>query len=257
MVFTLLNIPLLTKAEATPAIEPSLSLPEAINIAGRQRMLSQRMVKFYCMLGMNIRPKESREKLQKARALFAHQIEQLQHIQYVDDRLGAAYKDNISLEWQSVQNLLQGMPTKERAVTLRQQADLLLAKSHHFVGQLEKLGHSHQGRLVNVSGRQRMLSQRISGMYMERIWGVANEQVKAQIEKSSLEFSSALTELSKAPENTKEIDDLLESVTGQWHVFTAINKLENKAYAQPTVVSDAADNILAMMNEVTGLYADL
>jgi|UPI000376FAEA hypothetical protein len=239
------------------AEDVDLSLPDAINIAGKQRMLSQRIVSFYAMLGLNVNVDDSKNKLQAAVSLFDTQLSQLQHIAGVDHTLSFSYKEGVSSEWAKVKQLVAVAPTKKRAAELRQLADSLLVKSNDFVLELEDISGSSQGKLVNLAGRQRMLSQRIAGMYMERVWDVAIEDVAAKKEQAEHEFDEALTKLQAAQENTSKINKLLGLVAGQWHAFTAINKLKDKAYAQPAIVAQAADSILDMMNTVTGLYADL
>ncbi|MDQ6978902.1 MAG: type IV pili methyl-accepting chemotaxis transducer N-terminal domain-containing protein [Mariprofundaceae bacterium] len=249
---------------AAPALSPNahaedvdLSLPDAINIAGKQRMLSQRMVSFYAMLGLNVNVDDSKNKLQAAVSLFDTQVSQLQHIAGVDHALSFSYKESISTEWAKVRQLAGLTPTKKRAAQLRQLADVLLVKSNDFVLQLEDVSGSSQGKLVNLAGRQRMLSQRIAGMYMENVWEVSVENITAKKERAQHEFDEALQQLQETAENTTEITKLLGLVAGQWHAFTAINKLKNKAYAQPAMVAQAADSILELMNTVTGLYAKL
>jgi len=251
----LLAVPVLPSNAYAEDVE--LSLPNAINMAGRQRMLSQRIVSFYAMLGLNVNAEDSKNKLQAAVSLFNAQLDQLQHIAGVDHTLSFSYQESISIEWAKVQQLTILAPTKKRAAELRQLADVLLVKSNDFVFELEDVSGSSQGKLVNIAGRQRMLSQRIAGMYMERVWEVSVENITPKTEQAEHEFDEALQKLQSAEENTSRISELLGLVAGQWHVFTAINKLKDNAYAQPAMVAQAADSILEMMNTVTGLYADL
>jgi len=257
MIATLLLFAVPVLPSSAHAEDVEMSLPAAINVAGRQRMLSQRIVSFYAMLGLNVNAEESKSKLQAAVQLFNTQLSQLQHIAGVDHTLSFSYQESISVEWAKVQQLAVLAPTKKRAAELRQLADVLLVRSNDFVLELEDVSGSSQGKLVNLAGRQRMLSQRIAGMYMERVWEVSAENITAKTEQAEHEFDEALQRLRGAEENTSRISELLGLVTGQWHAFTAINKLKDKAYAQPAMVAQAADSILEMMNTVTGLYSDL
>jgi hypothetical protein len=251
----LLAAPILSSS--AHAEDVNISLPDAINMAGKQRMLSQRIVSFYALLGLNVNVDDSKNKLQAAVALFDTHLSQLQHIAGVDHALSSSYQENIGTEWAKVRQFTGLTPSKKRAAQLRQLADALLVKSNDFVLQLEDVSGSSQGKLVNLAGRQRMLSQRIAGMYMENVWDVSVENILAKKEQAEHEFDEALQQLQGAVQNTTKINKLLGLVAGQWHAFSAINKLKNKAYAQPAMVAETADSILELMNTVTGLYAKL
>ena len=48
------------------------SISSAINKAGRQRMLTQRMLKAYTMIGISVQKEEAEKQLSSAIALFLH-----------------------------------------------------------------------------------------------------------------------------------------------------------------------------------------
>ena len=62
---------------AQPAQSPDKDLNSAINKSGRQRMLSQRMTKAYCRIGLNIRRDEAEKQLSDAIPLFERQLADL------------------------------------------------------------------------------------------------------------------------------------------------------------------------------------
>lgn len=68
-IFVVLSFPL--QAEIT-------SLASAINKAGRQRMLSQRILKTHSMIGLDVNTLSAREQMQQAIALFDTQLEELE-----------------------------------------------------------------------------------------------------------------------------------------------------------------------------------
>jgi len=78
-------VSLLTFAEAEIS-----TLNEAINKAGRQRMLSQRMMKDYSMIGMKIRFGDPQQELQKSAALFSDTLKDL--LAFTKDKDKASYQ---------------------------------------------------------------------------------------------------------------------------------------------------------------------
>jgi len=234
-----------------------LKLPDAINIAGRQRMLTQRIVKFYCMVGLGVQQEASKKALQSSLNLFNQQLGQLDQIQGIDQGLIANQLQTIQSVWREVESLASAAPVKDRAPELRIKTDALLKVSNDFVLALEATKVSSESKLVNTAGRQRMLSQRIASFYMERVWKVKNKDLGNELAGAISDFNFALDTLLNTDQNTPEITKLLKQVEGQWHAFTAINKLRNLAYAQPESVSESAENILTLMNEITALYAGL
>ncbi|MFZ1831806.1 MAG: type IV pili methyl-accepting chemotaxis transducer N-terminal domain-containing protein, partial [Pseudomonadales bacterium] len=63
-------LPLPVHADTSTAAATPIDVVSAVNMAGRQRMLSQRMVKAYLMLGQGIAPEDARTLLQGSIAQF-------------------------------------------------------------------------------------------------------------------------------------------------------------------------------------------
>lgn len=61
----------------TPAPAQVLSSEAAVNKEGRQRMLSQRIVKANCQIGLDVPPEASRAQLQDALSLLESQLRDL------------------------------------------------------------------------------------------------------------------------------------------------------------------------------------
>ena len=73
--------------------------------------------------------------------------------------------------------------------------------------------------VVNVSGRQRMLSQRIVSSYLYLAWGIDEQQSVTRFVRSWNEFEAAHAELSVFAGNTAAIDRDLEEAAVQWQWF--------------------------------------
>jgi len=239
-----LILPLTSMAE-------KLTLAEGINKAGRQRMLTQRMVKAYCQMGMELRYRKSEKQLNAAIQLFDAQLSELQQFSITAEVKGGLAKvENL---WKGVKETVSAEVTKNNIERLRADAEKLLIASHQVVLMLQDLSGTSQGKLVNIAGRQRMLSQRIANLYLMQAWGFEKEPYITDYKTAINEFNSALALLKNAPENTKKISELLEKVSLQWGVFQHSAKLKKGKYI-PALITRSADKILTQMNIITGLY---
>ncbi len=231
-----------------------LTLAAAIDEAGLQRMLIQRIGKAYCQVGLDIQPEQSQEQLDQAVAMFDSQLAELEAFaptQQVRDAIA-----QVRTLWEPVRAVATAPVTRENAYQVAYWSDDLLYASHKVVQLLQDTSNTSAVRLVNISGRQRMLSQRLAKFYMLQVWGFDTLTIRDEAERAENEFAGALTMLLAASETTEAIRRQLEAVSGEWGWFRKALDMTNTD-PFPVTVASATESILFRMDEITRMYRDL
>jgi hypothetical protein len=242
---------------ALPARAQVADLSDAINKAGRQRMLSQRMGKAWLALLQNVEKTSAHMVLDKSMALFDRQLTELKGFAPTPD-VQATY-NKLDVAWSDYKTALVGkVPSRDGAAALLQLDAKVLALAHQGTVQFEAALAKPVGKLVNMAGRQRMLTQRMAKFYLAATLPVEASVAATEIGKARSEFTTAMELLRNAPEATPRIKDELLLADGQWLFFDMALKQLQEGDQRPKPMADifvSSENLLAVMDRVTGLYS--
>jgi nitrate/nitrite-specific signal transduction histidine kinase len=226
----------------------------AINKAGRERMLSQRMAKAYFQVGLGVDVERSKSVLDTSISLFDRQLVELKNYAPTPEIKDTYQK--LEKSWLAYKDVLVGAaPNQTSGKKVLDLSEDVLALAHQGTVQLEKHSGTTAGRLVNISGRERMLSQRMAKFYQAASWGVGGTALSPEVDKARKEFTAALQELAAAPSNTQPLRDELELVKQQWMFFE--NALDQRPGADKKLsvnVATTSERILQTMENVVGMY---
>ena len=239
------------------AVAQVSNMNDAINKSGRQRMLSQRLAKGYLQVGQGIDADRSKRIVDLSLNLFEKQLTELKA--FAPSQENRATLDEAGRIWTSYREALTARtPNAQDAKAVLTLNEEVLALAHAATVQLEKLSASGIGRLVNISGRQRMLSQRMAKFYQALNWGVASPDAAAKLAQARKEFVAALAELAAAPSNTPQINGEIALVQQQWVFFdNALNATNTDKAKLALNVATTSERILETMDGITGMYEKL
>ena len=232
----------------------NLTLASAIEKGGLQRMLIQRIGKAYCQIGIGVYTQASREQLSQAVEMFDTQLNELEAFAPTPQIKEALLQ--VRQLWGPVKTVATGEVTKEGAKKVAYWNDDLLHASHKVVQLLQDTSNTSYARLVNLSGRQRMLSQRLAKFYMLKVWGFDTLTIADEVENAKNDFTGALETLRAATENTEAISRQLDAVYRDWTWFQkALNMKDTDFF--PQLVADVSESILVSMDDITKKYEEL
>jgi hypothetical protein len=237
----------------------SSQLAEALNRAGQLRMLSQRIVKLYLLRLAN-----PRSPVQDA--LLADSMARVEaNLDWLDKaapRLPSMERfARMAQSWAALEADLRERPTRERAQAVDAGAELLLHDAEHLTDALQGAGALASLQVLNVAGRQRMLSQRFAKL---ALMGLLDVEAPTDANDAALlavqgDFERAQAYLNGLPLTTADIRSALMDATRDWQLLLAAAAQAQRPAgrdrrARLDTVAHASEALLASFEQLTTQY---
>jgi nitrate/nitrite-specific signal transduction histidine kinase len=230
-----------------------VSLSTAINKSGRMRMLSQRIIKAQAQYSHGILIDRASDVLRTSVREMGEGLDDLKRLQpNAEIRSTYAQLEAKARPFLAAAAVVAKLDAP-RLAALNAQADEVLDLAHKLTGQYEQAGKAAGAKLINVAGRQRMLSQRMSKNYF-LIHAAVPGVTQAEIARDQKEFVSALAMLKAAPLTNAPIKQDLDLADVQWVFFENALGVKTADRSALQNVATTSERILEVMDDLTLQY---
>lgn len=237
----------------------SAHFAEGVNRAGQLRMLSQRLVKHWLLRLAGVQ-------------VTQHLALQTDSAQRIDANLALLGKNlsqptfgdllaEVVTDWKALKKALKAAPAPDQLAPLNALAERLLQDAERLTASLEGAGSVAPLRMLNMAGRQRMLSQRFAKASLLGVLesGEPQLQHQAEMEAARQAFEQGLTYLNGLPLSTPDIRRTLESAAEGWQqVLTGADHVRRPAGRDRLLrlegLAAASESLLDDFETLSGQY---
>lgn len=229
----------------------SARVAQAINQAGQQRMLSQRLVKLYALAC-------SRTEGAAAAALMRESIQRVEdNLAALEAELSpATYGDLIAAAregWGALRQSLEAPPKPTELARLDRQAETVLAQANALVLALESSGAATTVQVINLAGSLRWRSQRMAKLALLQGLGTDKAALEPAMAQAAAEFEQGLATLAQAPLSTPMIRSMLEHGETAWKELRAAIPGADKPAGRMKVAA-ASEELFELFDRLTEAY---
>ncbi len=225
-----------------------------IDIAGKQRMLSQRIAKDYLYAGEKVAPAKANKQLKASLAelLSAHKT----LVQSINDPDIENLLAFVEMSTEDFEATAKEDFTIDNAQLIIDLSESMLEGSQYIVDSLKETVEIKESQIVGQAGKQRMLSQRIAKYYIAYQAGIKDKNTIDQMKAAVKTFTESHELLMANSTNTPEINKNLKEIDRLWKIVYKFY-LNIEKGGLPLIVFNTTDNITKKMNKITGLYVEL
>jgi Type IV pili methyl-accepting chemotaxis transducer N-term len=250
----------------------NLSISQAVNIAARQRMLTQRMAKGRVFRAMGVQSEQAQKEINNSIVTFEETLKNL--LAYSPNKKIKEKFERVEKVWPDYKAALQNDSSKNSAIYVINNNTRILTLCDEAVQELIAYSKTLPSasddaaispevvtQYTNVAGKTRLLTQRLS-LYYGAHYADLDKDASKQLKVVADNIQSCFSTLMACEINTTDIDDALAVVLKDWETIREkcykgdCFDFENKT-VDPIQMYETCNKILSKMDKVTAMYASL
>jgi len=225
-----------------------------VNIAGKQRMLSQRIAKDYLYNGAGVAKDKSSKELKRSLKEFKRGIDILNKSINDDEIKNLIAFVKMSMD--ELDALIKKPFNINNAQLVLDLSESMLEGSQYIVSSLKDKYKLNSVKVVDRAGKQRMLSQRIAKYYIAYQLGIKDKNTIEQTRLAVKQFDDNNKFLLKYKDNTPAINKELNEVNRLWKIVHKFY-LNIQKGGLPIIVYNTTNDITKKMDDITRMYVQL
>lgn len=225
-----------------------------IDIAGKQRMLSQRIAKDYLYAGKKVATAKAQKQLKDSltELVKSHKV-LVESINDPEIKNLLAFVEMSTEDFEATANDAFTIDNAQLVIDL---SESMLEGSQYVVDSLKETVKISESKIVATSGKQRMLGQRIAKYYIAYQSGIKDKNTVDQMHMAVDMFAKSHELLMQNKSNTPEINRKLNQIDRLWKIVYKFY-LNIEKGGLPLIVFNTTDDITKKMNDITKLYVEL
>lgn len=227
----------------------------AINISGSLRMLNQRAMKNYLMIGADIRADAASEQLALSIELFDMRLSLMQ--KWASGKTLRYLIRRVELAWIPYRAHLQQPPDRQRVPSLWREGNDLVESTSELVDEIVRRSGKSAAATINIAGRQRMLSQRIAKNCVAMFWGFENPEVRTEFNESVALFEESMRTLNSSPLTIPMVAVALERASSLWAQSRPRCQKHCSGPCKPVDIYASTETLLLKMDKITNMYQEI
>jgi len=245
-------------AEETPTVATNKAviadIVKLIDVAGKQRMLSQRIAKDYLYIGKKVAVSKAQKQLKTSldELVTSHKV----LVDSINDPEIQNLLSFVELSIEDFKTTANEPFNLDNAQLIIDLSESMLEGSQYVVDSLKEKVEVKESAIVGKAGKQRMLAQRIAKYYIAYQAGIKDKNTIDQMKAAVADFSATHKELMENPNNTPEINRKLHEIDRLWKIVYKFY-LNIEKGGLPLIVFNTTDDITKKMNRITQLYVEL
>jgi hypothetical protein len=230
----------------------------AVNRASRIRAISQRIVKLKAQQFLAINAETTVDSIVATEKLLAS------HMQFLSSTVPSVIRtrfDSLGALTNKLTALSAIKPTKDSLAETNAMAMATLKSADELTAELQKLSKLKAVEIMNESGRERMLSQRMAKNYFLLAASVESKAIAASIDADRAQFAEILKRMGESSLADAKIKQEIAAAAGRYKRYDELladksdKSLNNKQHL--AAIATMSEQVLTSMHDITMMFEDV